>query len=166
MVITKDNFFKIIKFTFMLVMGVIITVRPSSLLSMLLLITGIYLCVIAFNSFVSTLSLIKYHKGWVYDGVRTLALAVLAIILVVNSVEVAKVIYGFLAVLIGLFVILVGVMAIVRTREVSSGIFFIIVGTLIALFPMDFSYLVIRVIGISLIIFSSYLLYSLKARSF
>ncbi len=56
-------------------------------------------------------------------------------------------------------------MAIVRAKENSAGIMFIILGLLIALFPLGVSALITRVIGASLIGLSVYLLVSLKKSS-
>lgn len=165
MTINKDTLFRVIKFSFMLVLGIVITINPNSLLSILLFVTGVYLTINGFYSLVSTLSLIKYRKGWVYEGVKTFIMLSLGSLLLFNSSIVATTIYGVVSVVIGLLFIFVGIMAIARTKEASSGIFFVVIGILIAIFPLGFSYLITRGIGISLIVLSAYLLYSLKSRS-
>jgi hypothetical protein len=62
----------------------------------------------------------------------------------------------------GLFILFVGIMAIARAKENSAGIMFIILGLLIALFPLGVSALITRVIGASLMGLSVYLLISLS----
>lgn len=166
MSISRNTFFNIVKFSSILVMGVIITVNPNSLLTIMLFVTGLYLCISGFNSLISTLSLIKYQRGWIYEGIRTLIYLIIGLSLLFNSSGIATLVSGLISVLIGLFFIILGIMAIYRTKESSSGIFFIVIGIIIAIFPLGFSYLITRIIGVSLIILASYLLYSIKARSF
>ena len=60
------------------------------------------------------------------------------------------------------FILFIGIMAIVRAKENSAGIMFIVLGLLIALFPLGVSALITRVIGASLIGLSIYLLISLN----
>ena len=156
---------KNIKFSIMLILGAVMVIIPNSLLSILLFILGGYLIVLGFNAFISCITLIKFRKGWIYDGIKAFILLALGIISVFNTSGIAKTLSGILYVLIGLFILFIGIMAIVRARENSAGIMFIILGLLISLFPLGVSNLVTRLIGASLIGLSIFLLYTLNNKT-
>lgn len=161
-IVTNDILLKKVKFLVMLILGIVMVIKPNSLLIILLFILGAYLIVLGFNAFISCITLLKFKKGWLYDGIKALVLLVVGILFLFNTPEIAVALSGILFVILGLFIIFIGIMAIVRAKENSTGILFIIIGLLIALFPLGVSALITRIIGASLIGLSVYLLVSLK----
>lgn len=155
---TNDLLLKKVKFIVMLVLGIVMVAKPNSLLAILLFILGIYLIIIGFNAFISCITLIKFKKGWIYDGVKAFILLFVGFILIFNTLSIAVALSGVLFVLIGLFLLFIGIMAMVRAKENSAGIMFIVLGLLIALFPLGVSALITRIIGASLVGLSVYLL--------
>ncbi len=161
----NETLFKRVKFSIMFVMGLVILIKPNSLLTILLFVMGIYLLVIGFNALISSITLIKYNKGWIYDGVKFLVLTLFGAILTFNASNVAVAISGIIFVVVGLGIIGIGVAAIIRTKENSAGILFIVLGLLIALFPLGVSFFITRIIGISLMALAAYLIMSVGPKS-
>ncbi|QEN03955.1 hypothetical protein EW093_04320 [Thiospirochaeta perfilievii] len=158
----NDIVLKNIKFSIMLILGLVLVINPTSLLSILLFILGFYFIIIGFNSLISSVILIKFRKGWVYDGVKAAILLIAGIVLVFNTGKIAVTISSLVFVIIGLLIFFIGVMAIIRVKETSAGIILIVLGLLIALFPLGVSNLITRIIGGSLIGLSLYLLLSIN----
>lgn len=156
---------KRVKFSIMFLMGFIMVLFPNLLISILIFILGLYLAVLGFNALVSAIILIKYRKGWVYDGIKALLLSVIGLGLLFNIGTVAIALSGIIFVIIGLLLLTIGIIAIVRTGENSAGVIFIVVGLLIALFPLGVSHFITRLIGLSLIALSISLLFTLRSRS-
>ncbi|MGL1893289.1 MAG: hypothetical protein OCD02_16760 [Spirochaetaceae bacterium] len=162
---SNENVLKTVKFSIMLIMSLVIIIKPNSLLSIMLFVLGGYMVLIGIYALISFLALIKYKKGWVPEGLRFLILTTLGCLLLFNSTVVAGFLSGAIFVVLGLLIMLVGVVAIARTKETSAGIIFLIVGFIIAIFPLGVSFFVTRIIGFSLLFLSVYLLVSLKTKS-
>lgn len=162
---TNELVLKRVKFIVMLILGIVMVIKPNSLLSIVLFILGIYLAVLGFNALISSITLLKFKKGWKYDGVKAVVFLLVGTVLLFNTASIAMALSGVLFVIVGLFIFSIGLMAIVRAKENSAGIMFIILGLLIALFPLGVSNLITRVIGGTLIGLSIYLLLSLNKDS-
>lgn len=162
----NDLILKRIKFSIMFLMGVIIVIFPNLLISILVFSLGLYLVILSFNALISAVTLIKFRRGWKYDGIKALLLALAGFGLLFNAGNVAVALSGVFFVILGIILLAVGITAVIRTRETSAGIIFIVVGLLIALFPIGVSFFITRLIGISLIGLSITLLLSIRTRSF
>ncbi|MBN2619219.1 MAG: DUF308 domain-containing protein [Spirochaetales bacterium] len=152
-----------LKFILMLILGVVIVIIPNSLISILIFSLGCYLFLLGINSLISSVSLIRYGKGWKYDGVRAILYLLFGSLIIFNAGYIATILSGFIFVIIGLFILAVGIIAIVRTKETSAGIVLIVLGLLIALFPLGVSNFIIRIIGLTLIGLSVTLLVNTKS---
>ncbi len=160
----KSKRVELLIFIFLLVSGLTIIILPNSFLSILLFISGGYLSVLGYFALVSGLTLIKYKKGWTIDLIKAFILLFIGAILLFNSSTIASFLSGFLSVIIGLIVLAFGIIVIMKKNLNSVGVFFIIIGLLISLNPVGFSYFIIRLIGILLIALSVYLINN-KTRS-
>lgn len=147
----------------MLLLGLLITIFPDSLISIVILILGAYLTFIGGTAMVSTLNLIKYKRGWQIEGVRALIFITIGLILLFNVHSFAVTLSGLVFVIIGLSILALGIVAIVRSGEQHTGIVLIVIGLLITIFPIGVSHLITRVIGVCLIFISTTLM--LKSRS-
>lgn len=156
---------KRLKFSVMFLLGVVMIIFPNSLISILLFILGLYVAILGFNALVSAVILLKYSKSWRYDGFKALILSIIGCLLLFNTGVIASALSGFIFIILGLIIFAIGIMAIAQTREYSAGIIFIVVGLLIALFPLGVSFFITRLIGVSLVFLSVSLLLSIKTRS-
>lgn len=145
------------KYIVMLILGAIITFFPNSLLSMLFIAVGVYITITGFTYFISGLKLIKYRKGVEIDFIRGVLLVILGTAILFNSPYLSRVLSTLVFILLGLSLTGLGVLAGIRTKDITSGIVLIVTGVLIAVFPLGVSYLMIRIIGIIIILSSTYL---------
>ena len=157
---------KRVKFSVMFILGLIMIIFPNSLISILLFVLGLYLTILGFYALISAITLIKFSREWRYEGIKALLLLTLGIVLVFNTGAVAAAVSGFIFIVIGIIILLVGIAAIVQTREYTSGLIFIIVGLLIGIFPLGVSFFITRIIGVSLVLLSISLLFSIRSKSF
>ncbi len=160
-----DSIYKSVKFTIMFLMGLVILIDPNSLLTIVLFVTGLYFVLVGINALVSSVALMKYSKGWVYDGVKFIILTVIGALITFNAGGFATTISGVVFVILGLSITTVGVVAISRSREHSGGIVLIVIGLLIIIFPLGVSFFITRILGLSLMGLAVYLLMILKTRS-
>lgn len=154
---------KSIKLTIMLLLGLLITIFPDSLISIAILVLGAYLIFLGVNALVSTLNLIKYRRGWQIEGVRALVFITVGLILLFNVYGLALTLSGVFFVIIGLAILALGILAIIRSGEQHTGVVLIVIGLLITIFPIGISHLITRVIGISLIFISTTLILRSKS---
>lgn len=145
------------KYIVMIILGAIITFFPNSLLSMLFIAVGVYITITGFGYFISGIKLIKYRKGVEIDFVRGVLLVILGAAVLFNSPYLSRVLSTLVFILLGLALTGLGVLAGIRSKDITSGIVLIVTGILIAVFPLGVSYLIIRIIGIILILSSTYL---------
>ena len=153
-----------VKTIIMLIMGIIITISPNSLLSTLLFAVGAYLFVVGFNMFVSSLSLLKYSREWMVLGIEAVILLIFGSLLLFNSFSIAKALSGVLFVILGITILAVGIIAIVKLKELNVGILFTVIGSIIAIFPLGVSFFITRIIGLSFIVWAISILIANKTK--
>lgn len=145
------------KYIVMLILGVIITFFPNSLLSMIFIAVGSYIIIAGFIYFISGLKLIKYKRGVEIDFIRGVLLIILGALILFNSPYLSRILSSIVFILLGISLTGLGILAGIRTKDATSGIVLIVSGILIAIFPLGVSYLIIRIIGVVLIISATYL---------
>lgn len=152
-----------IKLYILMLLGLLITIFPDSLISIVLIFIGLYTTYIGVLALISTLQLVRYRRGWQIEGVRAASFLLLGLVLLFNTQVIAITISGIFFVLLGLMILSLGITAVIRSREYQVGSVIIVVGLLITLFPIGISHLITRVIGMILLITSLSML--LKIRS-
>jgi len=139
------------KYILLGVAGFVMIVLPGSFLSIMIFTLGVYLIVLGVNSMVSSIILIKFRKGWAYEGIKAAVFTLLSLLCLFQSATLSVLLSSIIFVIIGVFLILTGVFAIFKAMEKSTGITLIIIGSLFVIFPMGFSYFIIRIIGLAVI---------------
>lgn len=142
----------------LLLMGLFITIKPGSLLAILIFTVGIYFFILGFYSLVSFLSHIKYSRRLGGDGIQAFVFLIVGTVLIFNASFLSLALTGMFFVLLGLIIITVGITAIVRIKDIYMGSIFIGIGLIISLFPLGVSLMITRGIGLIAVIFALSLL--------
>lgn len=143
----------------MLLVGLVIIIFPNSLISMLLIAAGAYFTFLGALGFVNGIKLIKFRKRVNVELIKGVLLLIGGVILLFNSPALARALSSVLFILTGILLLVSGIIAIKRTGDSSSGVMLIVIGGLIAIFPLGVTFLITRIIGTVLVIISSYYMF-------